>query len=243
MEKSETKKAMCAVCAGMRNCDVRGNTTERWDDAGGLVWGRTDWFILQCRGCDHVFCQTIKIFSEDYQYEWDDAAQEDVLVYDETVAYWPAILDRKAPDWFSSGNLPVEKSDMLEEAMNELYIALEHDLSMLAAAGVRTAFDIASELLDVDSNLTFKQKLDALVADNRITNLDRERLETLTEAGSASMHRGWVPEKSDLLTMVEILEHFVHQAFVAPALQKKLDERSARLKQIVPPRKPRQQKA
>jgi hypothetical protein len=111
---------------------------------------------------------------------------------------------------------------------------------MLAAAGVRTAFDLASELLEVDAALTFKEKLDALVKSNRITSSDRVRLETLTEAGSASMHRGWIPEKSDLLTMVEILEHFIDQAFVTPALQKKLDDRSAKLKEIVPRRKQRQ---
>jgi hypothetical protein len=124
MEEPETKKAMCAVCAGMRNCAIRGNTTEQWEAAGGLVWGKTDWFILQCRGCDHIFCQTVKVFSEDYQHEWDDAMQEDVVVYDETVAYWPAILNRKPPEWFSSGNLPIENSSMLEEALRELYVGL-----------------------------------------------------------------------------------------------------------------------
>ena len=75
---------------------------------------------------------------------------------------------------------------------------------------------------------------------NRLINgVDRERLETLTEAGSASMHRGWVPEPADLSTMVDILEHFVHRAFVAPALEQKLTEKSASLRKTVPARKPR----
>jgi hypothetical protein len=233
------KKAFCAECGGVRNCDIRGHTVEAWDDAGGMVWGKKDWFILQCRGCDHVFCQTIKIFSEDYGHEWDEAAQEDVVVYDETVTYWPAISKRKLPDWFAPMGFVGDTSDVLHDAMTELYVALNNDLMRLAASGVRTAFDLASELLGVDPALTFEEKLDALVSSGRINSVDRERLETLTEAGSASMHRGWAPAPSDLSTMVDILEHFVHRTFVVPALEDKLNEKSATLRKTVPARRPR----
>lgn len=185
-----------------------------------------------------MFCQTVKIFSEDFDHEWDPKTQQDVLVYDEVVAYWPAISKRKAPDWFAPAGF-IGVHDRLYEAMTELYVALDNDLIRLASAGVRTAFDIASELLDVNAELTFKEKLDELVASSRINAVDRERLEALTEAGSASMHRGWLPTSSDLSTMVEILEHFVHRTFVAPALEQKLTEKSASLRKTVPPRKPR----
>ncbi|RYX90845.1 MAG: hypothetical protein EON84_13375 [Bradyrhizobiaceae bacterium] len=232
-------KAMCSVCGAIRNCEIRGYAVESWDDAGGMVWGRTSWYLLQCRGCDHMFCHTVKIFSEEYDREWDPATQEDVIVYDEAVAYWPAILKRKQPDWFSPMGFVGDKDNILYGAMHELYVALENDLSRLAASGVRTAFDIASELLDVDPSLTFKEKLDTLVARNRITSLDRDSLETLTEAGSASIHRGWVPDAADLSTMVDLLEHFIYSAFVAPTLKKKLDEKTAKLRETVPARKPR----
>jgi hypothetical protein len=238
-EPLTVKKAFCAECGGLRNCDIRGGAVESWDDAGGAVWGRTNWFILQCRGCDHIFCQTIKIFSEDYSHEWDEAAQEDVLVHDETIAYWPAVSKRKAPDWFTPMGFAGDSLDVLYRAMGELYGALDNDLARLAAAGVRTVFDIASELLGVDANLTFKEKLDELVSSGRINGVDRDRLEALTEAGSASMHRGWVPTPPDLSTMVDILEHFVHRAFVMPILEQKLTEKSASLRKTVPARKPR----
>jgi Domain of unknown function (DUF4145) len=234
-EPTTVKKAFCAECGGMRNCDIRGSTIESWDDAGGAVWGRTEWFILQCRGCDHVFCQTVKTFSQDYEHEWDEAAQEDVLVYDETIAYWPAISKRKAPDWYTP--IGFAGDSLLYGAMGELYIALDNDLARLAAAGVRTAFDIASELLGIDTNLTFKEKLDALVLSGRINGVDRDRLEALTEAGNASMHRGWIPTPPDLSTMVDILEHFVHRAFVHPTLEQKLTEKSASLRKTVPTKK------
>jgi hypothetical protein len=59
-----------------------------------------------------------------------------------------------------------------------------------------------------------------LVSTNRINGVDRQRLETLTEAGNASIHRGWVPKAGDLSTMVDILEFFLHHTFVA-GLQEK----------------------
>lgn len=235
------QKAMCSQCGGERNCDIKGSMVESWDDAAGMVWGQTTWSILQCRGCEHVFCQTIKIFSEDYQHEWDPNAQQDVLVYDEMIAYWPAISKRKSPDWFGPIGF-IGAHDRLYDAMRELYVALDNDLVRLASAGVRTAFDIASELLGVNADLPFKEKLDELVASSRINAVDRERLEALTEAGSASMHRGWLPTPSDLSTMVDILEHFVHRTFVAPALEQKLTEKSASLRRTVPARKPRKAK-
>jgi Domain of unknown function (DUF4145) len=238
-QSTAVKKAFCSECGGERNCDIKGSTVQSWDDAGGMVWGKTDRFILQCRGCERVFCQTVKIFSEEYSHEWNEAAQEDELVYDETIAYWPATSNRKTPDWFSPMGFAGDSEDRLHGAMRELYVALDNDLIRLSSAGVRTAFDVASELLEVDAELTFKEKLDELVASGRINGVDRERLEALTEAGSASMHRGWLPTPADLSTMVDILEHFVHRTFVTPALEKKLTEKSASLRKTVPARKPR----
>lgn len=239
-EPATVKKAFCAQCGGERNCDISGSAIESWDDAGGMVWGKTDWFILKCRGCDHIFCQTVRIFSQDYSHEWNDATQEDELVYDETIAYWPAISKRKPPDWFTPMGFAGDGLGLLYSAMGELYIALDNDLARLAAAGVRTVFDIASQILGVDTNLTFKEKLDELVSSGRINGVDRDRLEALTEAGSASMHRGWVPAPLDLSTMVDILDHFVHRAFVLPTLERKLTEQSATLRKTVPARKPRE---
>jgi Domain of unknown function (DUF4145) len=95
---------------------------------------------------------------------------------------------------------------------------------------------MAAELLGVQESLTFKQKLEALVASNHIGALDLERLETLIEAGNASAHRGWRPKAEDLEIMMEVLEHFIHDAFVAPEKMKRLDAKVATVKGKVPVR-------
>jgi Domain of unknown function (DUF4145) len=62
---------------------------------------------------------------------------------------------------------------------------------VLAAIGLRTAFDRASELLGIDPNKTFAGKLSQLVVDGHIGSTEKASLDVLTDAGGAAAHRGW----------------------------------------------------
>lgn len=234
------RKAECSNCEGMRNCDILGMHSERTEDDN--FQAETTWYILKCRGCDHVFVQTISTNSEDYEdyYEEDGSA---ATTYNETIKYWPALSKRRRPEWILDYGINVENNGAaLSKAMLELYGALENDLRMLAAIGIRTTYDIASELLGIDPSLTFAEKLDALVSSGRIGILDKDRLDTMVDAASASAHRGWRPTTSDLNTMMDVLEHFVHESFVVPAHKKKLDAEAAKIKKTVPLKPPRAKK-
>jgi hypothetical protein len=145
-------------------------------------------------------------------------------------------LRRERPKWFEFG-IEAENVDSLSEVMTELYVALENDLAILSGIGIRTSFDVASGLLNVDESLSFDKKLKQLVSLGKIGASDSERLAALIDAGSASAHRGWSAKSEDLGTMVDVLEHFVFDAFVHPYRAKKLDEQASKLKARVPPRK------
>jgi Domain of unknown function (DUF4145) len=80
--------------------------------------------------------------------------------------------------------------------------------------GARTIFDRASELLRIDSALTFKEKLDQLQNKGHISASERAQLDILTHAGSAAAHRGWKPTADQLNTVMSIVETFVHRKFV-----------------------------
>jgi hypothetical protein len=232
-EKPSLRRATCSNCGGPRNCDIRGSHDVNYDDEH--MWGRTTWYILECRGCERVFVQTCSINSEDvdYYYEQDGSTGG---TYNETLNYWPALSKRKRPDWMSEAGVDADNVDALDEALVELYGALDNDLHMLAAIGIRTTYDIASELLGIDSNLTFAKKLQALIDAGHIGKVDKDRIETMVDAGSASVHSGWRPNPNELETMMDILEHFIDEAFVAPARKAKLDAKAARVKKVVPPR-------
>jgi hypothetical protein len=227
------RKAECSECGGIRNCDICGEHAIRYDD--GNFQGETLWYILKCRGCDHVFVQTVSTNSEDYDIPHEEDGPTGIT-YNETISYWPALSQRKRPKWMRDYGIDAENVDTLNVPMRELYGALDNDLRILAAIGIRTAYDIASELLGIDSSLRFEQKLDALVTSGRIGVVDKNRLEMVIDAGSASAHRGWRPTASDLDTMMDVLEHFIHDSFVVPHRRKELDEKAAKVKGTVPPR-------
>jgi hypothetical protein len=239
-ESAKTKKAHCSTCAGQRNCDVLGHHGESGGD-GFLDWHR-DWNILRCRGCEHIFVQTVSTNSEDYDHYFDEYGQE-AIQHHETVAYWPALSRRAIPDWVDRIGAFDEEKLPLKAALDELYGALENDLNTLASIGIRTTFDIASELLGVDPGLSFVKKLDKLVELGHIGLVDRERLAALVDAGSASAHRGWKPSQEDISIMAEVLEHFIHAAIVAPEDRKLLDQRAALIRKKVPARKAALQRA
>jgi hypothetical protein len=111
---------------------------------------------------------------------------------------------------------------------------------VLAAIGLRTSFDIAAELLSVDPDITFQAKLDYLLERKLIKGHDREHLDVLVNAGSASAHRGWKPTVEDLDALMDTLEAFIFDTFVAPARKKAAAERVARVKERVPRRERRQ---
>jgi hypothetical protein len=220
----------------MRNCDIRGHYEQAGEEEEAVYWWKTSWYLLQCRGCEHVFVQTISIDSEDIEQSYDSDG-ETQTEHTESVKYWPALSKRSRPEWMSEFGIDAENVGALDAALIELYQALNNDINMLAAIGIRTCFDIASEILGIDPDQSFKSKLDELVKTGHIGVVDQSRLETLIDAGSASAHRGWRPKSDDLSTMMEILEHFIHDAFVAPYRKKGLDAKVVRMKDKVPQRK------
>jgi hypothetical protein len=200
----------------------------------------TTWCILECRGCGYVFIQTTATNTEycDYDYDVDGST---ITTLNETLEYWPTLSKKKTPDWMENG-IEAENAGALSHSMRELYGALDNDLNRLAAIGMRMSFDIATELLEIDTGLTFNKKLDELVSKGLIGIVDKGRLEVLVDAGSASAHRGWYPKTEDLRSMMDILEHFVETALVEPFRRKALDAKAAKVKTGVPLRARRSKK-
>lgn len=227
----QSKKAKCSSCGGERNCDILASFENRGGD--DFIDWCTEWHLLRCRGCELVFVQTVSTNSEDYEDYYDENDQH-VTQHFETIDYWPALSKRSQPDWLNLIAVQGRDESSLLRALSELYVALNNDLAMLSGIAIRTAFDAAAELLGIDPALTFKQKLEALVAEGHIGKLDLERLEALVDAGSASAHRGWVPSSEDLETLMDLLEHFLDQTFVAPEKKKRLDEKAAKVRAKVP---------
>jgi hypothetical protein len=232
---------LCPTCGANRNAQViseHERILEPTLDPFDPTLRGESYRILKCGGCDTIYFQ--RELLEILPYSWDEESDtttfsglkdyifeskedEPERIFQETIC-WPAPPSVKGerPDW---GKLPDE---ILIKLLNSVYTALDNDLRVLAAIGMRVVFERASELIGVDPEAGFARKLDQLNKDGHIGAADKENLEVLTNAGSAAAHRGWEPNPEELHILVSIMEHFVSR-FI-------LKEEAGKLKQSIPPR-------
>lgn len=213
-QKLKPEKGHCPKCGPDRFSDVVGQHKESWVEDQYGINGTETYRILRCRGCETVYFQHVSWFCEEPE--------------DPTITHWPSPSKRTQPDWIHK----LQGTDADLKALTvEAYSALDNDLRVLAAIGIRTAFDKASELLGVDKNLRFADKLSELETTGRIGTNEKGVLVVLVDAGSAATHRGWKPTPDELNTMMATLESFIHRNLV-------LGHEVQKLKANVPPKKP-----
>ncbi len=232
ISRTKTTLAHCPKCNGDREADVVAEHSETFNSEA--YDANTLYRILKCRGCGHTHFQTVSTNSEDVDQGYDEATGEPVEEYVETIRYFPSISKRPRPDW-ASGH--ASYSPIMEHLLDEAYGALNANLPIVAAIALRTVFDAATEALGIDTELSFKKKLEQLVIQGNISSTQRDALDALTNAGSAAAHRGWQPTESELDTMFSIMESFIYQAFVLSLEQKELAKRAAVLRQGTPKRR------
>lgn len=227
--RKKIREGHCPRCGPDRFGDIVAEHRETFSDDINGIWGRTDYRIIRCRGCGEVYYQSAEIFSEDVNYEWDEEAKEHRPYTPERVSHWPVPTKRAAPQW--TGALQFSY-DRLSNLLDDVYGCLNAGLPIPAVIAVRTTFDAASELLEVDPAISFAEKLVALQAQGHIGRGECQALEVLTDAGGAAAHRGWKPKAAQLDTIISILEAFLHRTFVLTA-------EAAALKADIPPKPPR----
>lgn len=230
MPRPKVIQAHCPKCNGERAADIVAEHSESFSD--DVFYADTMYRVLKCRGCSHVQFQTCSINSEDWDYDYDEAGQE-IQAHRETIEYFPPIDKRPRPEHTRSHK---SYSPAMEELLDEAYSALKNDMPIVAAIALRTVFDAATEVLGIDTNLSFIEKLDQLVTNGKIDSQQREILDALTDAGSAAAHRGWKPTAQELDVMFTIMENFLYRAFVTSAEQKELAKRAAALRRRTPKR-------
>ncbi|MDE1973552.1 MAG: hypothetical protein KGI48_10240, partial [Hyphomicrobiales bacterium] len=156
-EKSKPSKvkANCKNCGSDRWAIVVAQYTkhEALEDETG-IWARAEFRILQCPACDDVFFQTDSIFSEDYSVDEHPVTGEAQYDYTHTIEHWPPIEKsrREKPTWLDK--LSLIDADLLS-LFSSVYVALDREIDVLAAIGIRTVFDRASELLSIDPTKGF----------------------------------------------------------------------------------------
>lgn len=199
-------KAHCNKCRGLTNSWVRAEHTVSGND-GPISW--SDSFeVLQCCGCD-----TLSVRQEHWFSEWDEMDYDEYgrLVMRPGIkeVYYPAPTVRAKPEWSDT-----IADEVLRNVLDELYAALNAGLNVLASVGARTLLDRAGYLLIGDPRGGFEGKLSALQTGGHISAQEKTTLEAVADAGNASAHRGYTPTVARLGHIVDIIENFLHRAFV-----------------------------
>jgi len=227
---NEVVQAVCPECGPSRRADVVASHTER-EPPDGLVFEATTMSVLKCCGCSSLFVRREVSFSESEEQEQDPETGEWITVIQPTVAYWPQRERRSRPAWFSDVT-----DETVRVLLDETYAALSDNLLTLAAMGVRAVLDRVFELAGADAGAGFEEKLRFLSQERIIGDGERDILQVMTDAGSASAHRGWRPNPEQLEAILDSAEAILHRITV-------MIPRAARLRQSVPPRPPRRSKS
>lgn len=215
IKESEEKslKATCPTCNGERTCKNHGEatTTYHYDHGdGNETNGGALHRLLQCLGCETVFYQR-KEWSDQHEdvEEAPDGTYEWVPIY--TYSTYPEPDSQIRPKWFDD---ILAKDWQLYRILVEVYKALDHNSYILAAVGLRTALDRATEMVGIDPALTFEEKLDELIVMGLVGQNERAILDVIIDAGNAAAHRGWQPSEPNVLKLATAVEAFLHRAFI-----------------------------
>ena len=209
-----TIKAHCNECSGERNHEVLHTTKSSWSDDESGVSGGDKYEMIRCLGCEAVRLKHTNWFSE-----------EDGV----TVRYYPPAIFRRQPDWF--GELWLElcsEDEFVEKLLKEIYVALQNNLPSLAAMGVRSLLEkvMVSKTGDNGSFTANKKAFERLGYGSRV---QCERLEAILEVGHAAIHRVFTPNRTEVVTLVDIAEHIIETVYLHESKVKELRKR-------VPPR-------
>lgn len=228
----EIKKFFCTSCNGDRNCKIEGFHHTVYSEYYILI---EEFYILKCQGCDFCFLMKETITEDDLRQD-----EETGEYYGEgTKEYFPPQSKRDIPEWLKTHQSKIAKNkkrELVFESLLEVYGALNANLLIFASIGIRTTFDIASEYLGISSSQPFKAKIKMLKENNMLRKGEEESINILVETGNASAHRGWKPDFSDINTVMDILEEFIHREIFLPALSEERREREQDLQKRVPPR-------
>lgn len=202
----EKIKVPCPYCKGEKNCNTVGYKKREWrdSDADNYFWAEEEYMLLECLGCEGVFTYIKSSSSEDYEIK-RNAEGYDYMEPNYHISIYPE-QEKARPIWF---NKILNKDYQLYKIMDEMYIAFQNKSFILAAIGLRTIFDRATEVLEIDPGHTFGDKVHALEENGLIGAVEAQHLKVVTEAGNSAAHRAWSPSEDEFKSLLDIIETLV----------------------------------
>jgi len=123
----------------------------------------------------------------------------------------------RPPTWL---NALEEVEPDLKALLEEVYSATNDKQVRLLSMGVRAVLDhVMTKILGADVG-GFEEKLKHMVKNDHLTKKQKDNLEIVIDAGSASTHRNFKPPEALIKQMVAVLENLIHEHYVtSPMLE------------------------
>ena len=202
-------KANCNNCGGDRNAHIRAAHAVPGTD-GELSW-ETVLEILECKGCGEISVRRRYWFSEWEAVHEDPLTGQLVRDMPEEVSHWPAKQTRARPAWRQR-----LLDENLRQVMDEIYVAVDHGLVVLAAIGARTLLERAMLLKVGDPKNGFRGKLDAMVTNRHMGPEERDKFLIIADVGNAAAHRAHAPDEKTLHRVLTAVEDLLYRLYVVP---------------------------
>ncbi len=212
-------RSPCNVCGRETDHDIlHQEVSSQHGDEGKLETKR---YALSCRGCHDASFRTEERYFESNPFD------EEVVP---TVSFSPPRVWRRPPDWLDVlEDLDVDLTGLLKE----VYSAANDDQAKLLSMGIRASLDhLMTKVLGGDFG-SFEQKLSEMVKQDHLTKSQKQNLEVVIDAGSASSHRGYRPSKELIITMLMTMEALIQNHYITGPML-------VTAKANIPPRPPRQ---
>lgn len=199
-------KVHCNECGPDRNATQRASYAVKGND-GPISWSDS-YDVLECNGCS-----TLSVQHRIWLSEWDEIDHDPLtgdmrMVPGIRTTYWPPPTTRKKPPWADEID-----DEVMREIFEEVYAALNAGLRLLSSIGTRTLLDRAMTLQIGDKG-GFARKLRLMQEGGYIGETEKDILDAMTDAGSASAHRGHKPSVQHLNTIIDTVENFIHRLFI-----------------------------
>ena len=225
MSAPEKLKSQCNSCHAETLHDVLFEKKDRGSDEVAedfsIEWGVT-WRVIQCRGCESVSMK---------RAAWNSEATDEQGRPEIEVTYFPPRIFRDFPAWLQNDIFTQTCPDEIEKLMKELYVALQNDCHAASTMLMRAIFE--HTMIDkAGDHGTFAKNLSKFEELGFIGKKQAEVVSSMLEAGHASIHRAFIPKKSDIVTLVDILEGVLEVVYVqvpkAADLKKRIPKKKKR---------------
>jgi hypothetical protein len=197
---------------------------EELKDEFGRVYacpeGHDDWELIECLGCKSVSLELIEYFSE-----WAD----DPFSSPTRTTYYPErkLFSRQKPSWFGilTGQLRHEVSNFIIVAYTQIYELVESKKYLAALLTCRALLETIAVENGAENERTFFLKLEVLrekefITPKQVTFLN----ESIYDAGSAAMHRGYNPNEKTVGLVLDAIEKLMHTIYIEPHSQLELQK-------------------